>query len=165
MTALHAVASEPRCRACGCRLTDGVGDDLTKLLCRDHKNDPRSRVPKAPRAFTQAEKSMIARLHQHMPTAQLLDILNARLAIDAGAAAVPFTVAQLQAEVDAIAATAASDGDWASLRKLLATARRSGLLRSITAQVIDDFAVIWKLSPAQHMHVRDVIRNAQEDRS
>lgn len=165
-----AAVPELRCTLCGCKLATGVGDDLERRLCRDHKNDPRAKrpgphpVPPAPRAFNQAERALIAKVHAYMPSAQLLDILNTRLVADVGAAAVPFTPAQLQAEVEKLVASSASEGDWASLRKLLARARQSGLLATITLQVVDDFSVVFSLTPAQHMRLRDVIRNAQEDR-
>lgn len=99
-----------------------------------------------------------------MPAVQLLDILNGRLVADVGASAVPFTLTQLQDEVDKHVQASASEGDWSSLRRVLAGARSSGLLKAITLQMVDDFAVLWQLSPAQHMKLRDVIRNAQEDR-
>lgn len=99
-----------------------------------------------------------------MPAAQLLDILNTRLVADVGAAAVPFTTEQLQVEVGKATELSARDGDWASLRKVIGRARQSGLLATVTLQTVDDFAIVFSLSPAQHMRLRDVIRNAQEER-
>lgn len=103
-------------------------------------------------------------MHSYMSAAQLLDILNTRLVADLGAGAVKFTFAQLQDEVAKHVEASAGEGDWVSLRKVLALARTSGLLATITPQMVDDFSVIWQLSPAQHMKLRDVIRSAQEGR-
>ena len=61
-------------------------------------------------------------------------------------------------------AAAVAGGDWGGLRKLLGQARHSGLLASITLQMVDDFSIVFRLSPAQHMRLRDVVKNAQEDR-
>lgn len=159
------------CRLCGSKLFQDRGDDKAHGVCKECLGRPEARrflsgtttpAAKKPRGFGPAEKALIGKLQAFMPAAQLLDILNARLLADLGAAAVPFTTAQLQDEVSAQVTTSATGGEWASLRKLLAQARRSGLLTAMTPALIDDFAVVWKLSPAQHMHLRDVIRNAQE---
>jgi hypothetical protein len=75
---------------------------------------------------------------------------------------VPFTLAQLRDELEKVIEAAAGDGDWASLRKVIARARNAGLLATITLQMVDDFAVVFQLSSAQHMRLRDAIRNAQD---
>jgi hypothetical protein len=118
---------------------------------------------KKPRAFNAAEKSLIRNVHSYMPAVQLLDVLNTRLVADLGLAAVPFTLEQLQAEVQQLI-DPANAGDWAGLRDILVRARRCGLLGEITERIIDDFAVVFALSAAQHMHLRDVIRSAKEER-
>lgn len=191
--ALNVTATIPAgytdCRLCGSRLIANrvAGkhkDDLQHGLCAECHDRPEARrflgpaaivptvgrpaaaaaaVVKQPRGFNAAEKALIRNVHSFMPSAQLLDILNTRLVADVGAAAVPFTLEQLQAEVQQYANPAGAD-DWAGLRDILMRARRCGLLAEITVEIINDFAVVWQLSPAQHMHVRDVIRSAQEER-
>jgi hypothetical protein len=125
---------------------------------------PASKPVAVPRSFSQAERALIGKLHAHMPAEQLLDILNTRLVADAGARAVPFTTQQLQEEVARHLDAAVADGDWGGLRKLIARARHAGLLQTITLQLVDDFSVVFRLSPAQHMRLRDVIKSAQEGR-
>jgi hypothetical protein len=120
--------------------------------------------PPAPRPFNAAERSLIRSVHSYMPAEQLLDVLNTRLVADVGVSAVPFTHEQLRAEVEKLIDSSAVDGEWASLRTMLAKARSSGLLATITLQSVDDFAIVFGLSSAQHMRLRDVIRNAQEAR-
>ena len=177
-------AAWPDCRLCGCKLIAGTaahptGDDTARGLCRDCVTRPEARrfgvappgqrpaivaapsAPKAPRAFNAAEKALIKSLRQ-LPAEQLLDILNGRASAETGH--VPFTRTQLVDELEKHLETAAAGGEWASLRKLLAQARRSGLLATVTLQMVDDFSVVFSLSPAQHMRLRDVIWNAQEER-
>jgi hypothetical protein len=174
----------PRCKLCSCKLVVGVGDELDRRLCRDCKTRPmpgpssngNGHRPTAeaanapatmaaasapslpPRPFGPADKAIIKSLH-HLPAAQLLELLNARH-IDDGCA--PFTMEQLYEEWKAAEADQARSGEWASLRRVISAARRSGLLATITPQLVDDFAVVFSLSPAQHMHVRDVMRSARE---
>ena len=57
----------------------------------------------------------------------------------------------------------ASDNSWAALRKLLARAKRDGTLRRISAQVINDFAVVFSLSPKDLMRLRDILLQPAED--
>lgn len=176
-----ATAAVPRCTLCSCKIFLGTGDDLARGLCRDCKARPEAPrgpgnghkpaavapgpralvVPPQPRAFNAAEKALVRSLHQ-LPAAQLLDILNGRAAAEPNH--VPFTLAQLQAELETLLERTAAADDWSSLRQLIARARRSGLLATITLQLVDDFSVVFRLSPAQHMRLRDVIRNAQEER-
>jgi hypothetical protein len=120
---------------------------------------PRTRTP---RPFTPADLSLIKSAHAFLPAGELLRVLNERLAADDDEAA-PYPLAQLQAAVQAIV-DASPRADWSGLRTLLAQARRSGVLRTITAQVVDDFAVVFRLSPAQRMTLKDVIQHAQEER-
>lgn len=181
------------CRLCGCRLmfaktiVPGLTDDCQRGLCRDCQTRPEAgrfgkptvtvttrtvgpppprsapSTPPVPRGFSPAEKSLIRSIHGYMPAAQLLDILNTRLVADVGAGAVPFTMEQLHAEVQHLIDPSQAI-DWAGLRDILTRARRCGLLAEITPQLVDDFATVFQLSPAQLTHVRDVIRNAQEER-
>lgn len=115
-----------------------------------------------PRAFTPAEKSLIAKVHGYMPAQQLLDLLNERLAADLGPDEPQHTMEQLYDELGDAAAVPAGGHDWSSLRKLLAKARRDGVLEAVTRQVIDDFAVVFSLSAAQVLHLQDVLLRAKE---
>ena len=167
-TALAAAAGK-RCVLCGVGLEDEL--QVIRGLCSDCAQRPEgrrrlatlnTRPPQAgtPRPFTPADKSLIRSVHTLMPVQDLLRLLNIRLIADLGADAVRYSMAQLQAEISAIAKPAAA-GDWSSLRRILADARRSGVLDQATPQVIDDFAAVYQLSPAQHMHLKDVIRSAK----
>lgn len=117
------------------------------------------------RAFTVAEKALIQKLHGYMPAASLLAILNERLQADLGhePGAQAFTIEQLYAEIGG-AQNAAPEGghDWAGLRKLLARARRDGLLDTITETVIDDFAVVFGLNTRQVVQLKDIVLRAKE---
>lgn len=117
-----------------------------------------------PRAFTPAEKALIGKVHGYMPAPQLLSILNERLAGDLGAAVAPHSIEQLHAEIAALADAAPPAGgqDWSSLRKLVARAKRDGVLEAITAQRIDDFAVVFSLSAGQVLRLQDVLLDAKE---
>ena len=117
-----------------------------------------------PRPFTAADKSLIAKVHGYMPAQQLLELLNERLAADRGPEEPQYTMEQLRAEIGAASAPdAAGEHDWASLRALLAAARRRGVLKTITRQVIEDFAVVYSLSPAQVLRLQDVLLQAMGD--
>lgn len=178
------------CRLCGCKLVVGTekypsGDDLTRGLCRDCISRPeaarfgprppgpgptpvaaapRPVAPAGPRAFNVAEKALIRTcIKNYMPAAQLLEILNTRLVADVGEKAVPFTMDQLWEESKGLIEPS-QGGDWAGLRKVIAQARKAGLLATITPQLIDDFSTVFQLSAAQRMHLRDVIKSAQEGR-
>lgn len=118
----------------------------------------------SPRAFTAGEKSLIRKVHGHMPAEELLRILNERLVCDLGTGAVAYTMEQLYAEIGDATVPAPSGGhDWASLRNLLAKARRDGVLDSITAQVIDDFAVVYSLNMKQLLVLKDIVLRATEE--
>lgn len=117
-----------------------------------------------PRPFTAADRALIRRVHGYMPAAQLLEVLNERLHADLGPDEAPYTMEQLHAEIGELAGDAPEGGhDWASLRKLLAKARRDGVLDGITRQLIDDFAVVFSLSAAQVLRLQDVLLRAKED--
>ena len=160
-----------RCRLCTCLLDPASsGDDLVRGVCSDCRKHPAAKrlgavavrgSASSPSDFTAAEKALIRRVHGYMPAAQLLALLNERLQADGRTGTELHTVEQLHAETQALPA-AAGGADWTSLRKLLAKARRDGLLERITAQVIDDFAVVFALSPAQVLRLKDVILTAKE---
>lgn len=168
-----SISRMPRCRLCTCVLTGD--DDTARLLCVDCQGRPEARRvgPTTPAAakpaaatrtepFNPAERALIRSTHGYMPMADLLRVLNERRTADRGAA-VAVTLEQLHAELQAAADPRGGAGDWAALRKLIGQARRSGVLASATATVIDDFAICYQLAPAQVMQLRDVIRNAKED--
>jgi hypothetical protein len=128
---------------------------------------PSAGVPKpaaAPRAFNQAERALIRNLHAHMPAEQLLDILNTRLVADVGARAVPFTTQQLQEDVARHVDAAVCRGRLGRSPEADRAGPPGGTAQTLTLQLVDDFSVVFRLSPAQHMRLRDVIKNAQEER-
>lgn len=163
-------ASAPRCRLCHCTLERVRGDALSTRLCRECGKRPEARtlgpitrIPAAAttRTFGAADKALIRSVHAYMPTAQLLGVLNARLLADDERAA-PYTLEQLQTEIHTLASDGPSGGnDWASLRKTLATARASGLLDAVTEQALQDFCVVFSLSPAQAVRLKDIVTDAQ----
>jgi hypothetical protein len=182
--ASHGAAPEAhvlRCRVCSCRLDldDREDDDLEHGLCASCKDRPEARrlgislAPVAPRRphvivaapasgsareFTLAERALITKVHGFVPAQQLLDLCNERLMADLGPDAPRYTMTQLQDEIAKFgAATPAGGHDWASLRKLLAQARRSGLLEKVNEQVIDDFAVLFSLNPKQVVSLKDIL--------
>lgn len=95
-----------------------------------------------------------------MPSGQLLDLLNDRLVADLGEVATRFTVDQLQAEI-ATQVAAEPLTDWPGMRKKLNQARKDGLLDAITTQVINDFAVVYQLTPQQASRVKEIIASAK----
>lgn len=126
-------------------------------------NAPRIvRLMDRPRPFTAADKSLIRKVHGYMPAQQLLDVLNDRLVFDVGADAIKHTMEQLYAEIGESDAAPAGGHDWSSLRKLLAKARRAGVLDAVNRQVIDDFAVVFSLTSAQVLRLQDVLLRANE---
>lgn len=115
-----------------------------------------------PRPFTPAEKSLITKVHGFMPAQHLLEILNERLVADLGPDEVMHTMEQLYAEIGNQAVVPDGGHDWSSLRKLLAKAKKDGVLEGVDRQVIDDFAVVFSLSPAQVLRLQDVLLEANE---
>lgn len=175
---LPEAAVKLRCRICDFAIGRNLDDDMDAEICADCKGRPEARrllmAPadrsaigsgRSARAFTDAERSLIAKVHGFMPRAQLLDLLNERLRCDLGPDAPPYTSEQLHTEIGTHAAEAAVAGSagWAQLRRLLATARRNGVLAQITEQVIKDFAVVFSLNPKQVSHLFDVIASSKED--
>jgi hypothetical protein len=157
-------AARTRCRLCDCKL-GGKGDDLVTCLCLHCLDRPeaaairssatRSQVRPAPRDFTVADKELIRRIHVHLPAAQLLSLLNERLRADHGEAS-PYTLEQLNAHLRTLRGTASTQ-DWANLRKIVRDARAEGVAQCVTAQMINDFAVVFSLTPAQVHRLRDVL--------
>lgn len=155
-----------RCRLCRVQLAPE--DDARRGLCSSCVVRPEAKrlgpleagLPSA-RAFTIAETSLIAKLQSYMPTAQLLALLNERLVADLGPDAAPYTLEQLQVQIGETA-EAQSAIDWTGLRRLIASARRAGVLDQITTTVIDDFAAVFLLTPAQVTQLKDVFARTQE---
>lgn len=160
-----------KCRLCRCLLDpDRAEDDLRLAVCGECRTRPEARrlgalpasAAAGAREFTAADKSLIRSVQGYMPPRQLLGILNERLVADLGPDAEPYTMEQLHAELQTAPGSAGA-GDWASLRKLLAQARRQGVLEAVTPQLIDDFAVVFSLSPAQVLRLKDVVLSAKEN--
>lgn len=180
MSAVAAVTWE-RCRLCKSRLLkDAKGDDLVRGVCGVCKDRPEAAKLKiakvaingngaaaaaapGPRAFIESERALIRAMHGYLPAAELLRILNERMVADVGAGAVPYALEHLHREVSTLGV--ARQDDWTALRQLLAQARAIGLLEEITAGVLEDFAIVFQLTPGQVTHLRDVIHHAQEVRS
>lgn len=116
------------------------------------------------RAFTAADKALIKRVHAFMAPAQLLLTLNERLVGDQGERARRYTMKQLQDEIAAVsAATPKGAQDWSSLRKVIAQARRGGVLVRVDEQVIQDFAVVFSLNAKQVMTLKDIVLKAARE--
>ena len=60
-------------------------------------------------------------------------------------------------------AVPAGGNDWGSLRKLLAKARRDGVLEGIAEQTLNDFAVVYSISQKQLLVIKDTVLQAMED--
>lgn len=170
--ALAAVVNPiPKCRFCEVVLDadDNREARLCVLCVKRPEARPflaaakQARPVRQPRAFTPAERSLIGRLHAHLPADELLRILNERLGAD-DPDAVPFTSAQLQAEVAPLHEAAAGPGAWGGLRRVIQQARETGVLGLVTADAIADFAVLYQLTSAQRMRLTDVLTHAQEGR-
>ena len=184
-----------KCRLCGCFLDGDEGDNLELGLCASCVARPEARrlgiagleqmgsrkelrassvasgrdqapmLQQGARAFTEAEKSLISKVHSYMPAAQLLEILNERLFCDLGPDAAPYTLDQLRSQIGALSAAPGSNRDWSSIRKLLADARRAGTLGLVNHQSIADFAVVFQLSAKQVMELHDIVLKAAQEES
>lgn len=184
------LAPSVKCRHCDNALSAIDGDDFEKRICGTCEESPGAakrlkavgggsgrivnlldRPAKSGRTFTSADKSIISKLHGYIPDAQLLGILNERLVGDMGDGALLYTKAQLHEEVVAIAAANPAVGRapagghaWASLRKILNKAARSGVLKGVTEQVINDFAVVYSLNPKQVLILKDIVLQAKKEK-
>ncbi|WP_406625382.1 hypothetical protein [Acidovorax sp. SDU_ACID1] len=172
-------ATAVRCRLCTCLLGAEDDDDSALELCGSCRRRPEARrlglpvppaaeraaaVAKPARDFTEAERALIRKIHGFMPAQQLLALLNERLACDLGPDATPYSMEQLHTAIGGLASPAPAGGHgWAAQRKLIAQARRAGLLATVTEQLIDDFAVVFSLNPKQVLVLRDTLLQPQED--
>lgn len=169
--------AQARCRLCGCTLDAVEGDNFELQVCGSCESRPEARRLGKPlklvtsdatagrtpaRDFTPAEKSFARKMSSYLPIAEVLGILNERLACDLGPDAAPYTMEQLKAELGG-GATAETGNDWASLRKMLARAKRDGTLDRVDEQLIDDFAVVYSLNPKQVLTIKEIILDARED--
>lgn len=173
---------QPTCRLCEGKVDPTEEDDFQRELCSSCKTRPEARRlgvvpinsavakvgvnsrPRPARDFTQAEKSLIRPIHGYTPAEQLLAILNKRLARDLGPDAAPHTMDQLYVEIgNASSVTPAGGHDWDSLRKLIAKARREGVLDAINEQTINDFAVVFSLNQKQSLVLKDILLQPKEE--
>lgn len=173
------VAAALKCRICRCGLDADEADDMDNQVCSSCLARPEGKrilaFPKpsavksarsagSARDFTPADRALIKKVHGFMPAAQLLMVLNERLAADLGPDAAPYTIDQLHQEIEQSGSPTPNGGhDWPSLRKLLAIARRDGVLSRIDEQRIDDFAVVFSLSPAQVLRLKDVLLGQEDE--
>lgn len=117
-----------------------------------------------PRDFTAADKALIRRVHGYMAPLQLLGILNERLVCDVGDGSALYTIDQLKSEIASVTtAVPASGNDWGTLRKLVAKARRQGVLDLVNEQVINDFAVVYSLNQKQVMTIKEILLSGDEE--
>jgi hypothetical protein len=132
--------------------------------CKSRPEAKRLRDPQPARGFTDSEKALIRKINGYVPASQLLKILNDRFISDLGQEATPHTTEQLHAEIAAVSAPASNGGTgWAMLRKLLSVAERDGALKLITENVIQDFAIVFSLSPKQVMRLKDILLQQTEE--
>lgn len=174
MAAAAPAATFLRCQACGIVLNASKGDNRETGRCATHLDTPVSTRPAAPSTthrtgatggpppFTAADVSLIGSISSHLPATAVLKLLNDRLVADRGPGVPLHTLEQLQQQT-AKSRSVNADGGWSAQRRILAAARTSGALQRITPQVIDDFAIVFRLSPAQVTHLRDVVASATED--
>lgn len=162
------VTTITRCRLCNHLLQGREGDDLELLACarckRSKPNQLRRQLDRdaVPVALNNAERAMIASLNGLMPADQLLEVLNGRREADHPDLPL-LALADIAREVDRVQAVP-GDNDWVSLRRIIAHARREGVLDRITTEVIDDFAVVFQLTRGQVLHLKDVLlTNEGED--
>jgi hypothetical protein len=117
------------------------------------------------RAFNAGDLGLIRRVGAHLPLPQLLAILNERLVADLGAHVPRYSLPQLREAIARVhgEAAAGSGLDWPSLRRLLARARRAGVLEAIDEQVINDFAVTFQLTTKQTLELKDIVLPAAQE--
>lgn len=172
---MSAVMLRVKCRLCECVLdASSPRDDLDRALCGDCQRHPAARHLRASRGtpvaakpttreFTVADRTLVRRVQAYMAPAQLLHLLNERLQADSGDPAASYTMDQLHALLRDTPAPSRAPSDWSDLRRHLAQARRDGVLNAITAKSIDDFGVVFALSQAQLVRVKDVVLSAKEE--
>ena len=162
-----APSQRQRCRVCGCRIDGDPDADGTIPACGSCRSRPEAHgthSPRAASAFTDADRSLIRKTAGLLPPTQLLAILNDRLRSDRGAETEPHGMEQLHAEIAALPGPKpAGEHGWAALRKLLTQARGRGTLDRVDKQVVNDFAVVFSLSPKHLMRLKDILLQPAED--
>ncbi len=174
MRAVPMPTNQPACKLCRCGPL--LETEQKRGLCADCQQRPEAKkfltpAPPSngngakphgmPRPFTAADVALIKSLAHAIPALDLLRLLNHRLVADLGGDAPRYTMAMLDTAVAAIRKPESAE-DWGGLRRLLAEARTTGLLATITAQTIKDFAVVYQCAPAQLMRLKDILRSAQD---
>lgn len=106
--------------------------------------------------LTSAERALIRQLSGFMQPVQLLRVLNERRQCDMGDGAALVTMDLLRQESIRGSAETGAQG-WAELRRCVSEARRSGLLASIRRSTLEDFAVVFGLTSAQVLQLKDVL--------
>ena len=170
---------KPKCRLCQSMLRAEEGDDLVVQVCSFCAATPNGRrlqknsvisgnaalpAAQSDREFTDAEKSLIQRMHKFTSASELLGILNERLSFDQGATDVHYSLEQLSAEISRLTVPAPVNvRDWVGMRKLINQARRDGVLGQINEQVINDFAVVFSLNTRQVLALKDVLLDQDEE--
>ena len=138
--------------------------DDTAPVRRASPSTAMERPSTKPRDFTAADKALIRRVHAYMNPLQLLGILNTRLTCDLGDGVSLFTIDQLRTEIASVSSAVPAGGnDWGSLCKLLAKARRDGVLDGISEQTVNDFAVVFSLNQKQLLSLKDTVLAAGKD--
>ena len=117
------------------------------------------------RDFNAADLGLIRSVGAYMPPLQLLAILNDRLVADLGTQVARYSLEQLHAAITRVhgEAAVAPGRDWPSLRRILARARRDGVLSAIDDQVISDFAVAFQLTTKQTLELKDIVLPAGQE--
>lgn len=168
--ARHVDAASPvtpmaKCRLCSNLLRTREGDDFELQACARCKtsrpNQLRRQLDRdgVPVVLSDAERAVVGRLHGLMPADQLLEVLNGRREADHPALPL-LSVRDLAAEVECLQGRAQDNG-WVSLRRVIAEARRQGVLDRVTTEVIDDFAVAFQLTRGQVLHLKDVLLSSE----
>jgi hypothetical protein len=139
-------------------------DEATPRRGRGSQRAPLAAVAQDPQStFSSADKALIRRVHGYMSHSQLLGVLNERLRCDRGPAVTLFTVEQLKAEIDCVTGAVPHQDDWGSLRRILAKARRDGVLEQITETIIHDFAIVYALTHRQLITLKDVLLQSDKE--
>lgn len=172
---LAVPARHLRCQLCANAMSSKDGDDLELGACARCVATRPAKVEELRRRagskagatagpgqeFNEAEKALITRLGGLTPLPKLLQLINDRRQADRPGCT-PFTLQQLQDEHDRITGRP-KDSGWVVMRRLLQDARKTGVLQKVTAEVIDDFAIVYQLTRGQVLHLKDVLLGDGEE--
>lgn len=173
--ALASPARHLRCQLCANAMSSKDGDDLELGACarcvatrpakveelRRRADSKAGATAGSGQEFNEAEKALITRLGGLTPLPKLLQLINDRRQADKPGSPL-FTIQQLQDEHDRITSRP-TDSGWVVMRRLLRDARETGVLQKVTAEVIDDFAIVYQLTRGQVLHLKDVLLGDGED--